>query len=147
MQGWDPPGPRPPSPFRMAFPGAVVSTRFCLVARGWPCNTPRLMSICSRNWNHCECTRTLQHVAMSRDTVENPSLQIGPFMCWRLRRRQSIRSRRSAAPAPQRACPGPPGAGEANRERTAAAEGLSAGSAVLMSLRILFILHRALFDV
>lgn len=57
------------------------------------------------------------------------------------------RSRRSAAPAPQRACPGPPGAGEANRERTAAAEGLSAGSAVLMSLRILFILHRALFDV
>lgn len=92
VQGWDPPGPRPPSPFRMAFPGAVVSTRFCLVARGWPCNTPRLMSICSRNWNRCECTRTLQHVAMSRDTVENPSLQIGPFMCWRLRRRQSISS-------------------------------------------------------
>ena len=57
------------------------------------------------------------------------------------------RSRRSAAPAPQRACPGPPGAGEANRERAAAAEGLSAGSAVLMSLRILFILHRALFNV
>lgn len=78
---------------RMAFPGAVVSTRFCLVAQGWPCNTPYLMSICSRNWNHCECTRTLQHVAMSRDIVENPSLQIGLFMCWRLRRRQSISSR------------------------------------------------------
>lgn len=47
-------------------------------------------------------------------------------------------------PPPQqhRACPGLGSGCEA-----AAAEGLSAGSAVLMSLRILFILYRALFDV
>lgn len=45
-----------------------------------------------------------------------------------------------------RGCPGGR-RGNHLRAAAAAAEGLSAGSAVLMSLRILFILYRALFDV
>lgn len=54
-----------------------------------------------------------------------------------------------ASPARQRVaggCQGLPG-WRGSHLRAAAAEGLSAGSAVLMSLRILFILYRALFDV
>lgn len=54
-----------------------------------------------------------------------------------------------ASPAWQRVaggCEGLPGR-RGSHLRAAAAEGLSAGSAVLMSLRILFILYRALFDV
>lgn len=79
--------------FRTAFPRAVCSHQVCPVAPGRPCHTPPLLlSICSRNGNRCECTRTLQRVAMSGDTVENPSLRIGLVVCWRLRRRRSISS-------------------------------------------------------
>lgn len=75
------------------FSELAVSTRFkCPMALGRPCHMPLLLSICSRNRNRCECTRTLQHVAMSGDTVENPSLQRGLVVCWRLRQRRSSSS-------------------------------------------------------
>jgi len=61
-------------------------------AAGRPCRTPLLWSVCSRNGNRCERSRTLQRVALSGDTVENPSLQLGLVVCWRLRRSRSSSS-------------------------------------------------------
>lgn len=61
------------------------------VALVWPCHTLLLWSVCSRSGNCCECTRTLQHVTLPGDTVENPSSK-RLVVCWRLRQRRSISS-------------------------------------------------------
>lgn len=61
------------------------------MALGRPCHTLLLWSVCSRSGNCCECTRTLQHVTLPGDTVENPSSK-RLVVCWRLRQRWSISS-------------------------------------------------------
>lgn len=61
------------------------------MALGQPCHTLLLWSVCSRSGNCCECTRTLQHVTLPGDTVENPSSK-RLVVCWRLRQRRSISS-------------------------------------------------------